>query len=52
MANNNLLEITNLTITDTDGQRLVDHLDLTLRQSKVNVLVGESGSGTVSYTHL
>lgn len=41
----NILEITNLSIADRFGNKLIQHVDLGLKKSKVNVLIGESGSG-------
>ncbi|NWK83497.1 ATP-binding cassette domain-containing protein, partial [Staphylococcus sp. GSSP0090] len=41
----NILEITNLSIADRFGNMLIHHVSLGLKKSKVNVLIGESGSG-------
>lgn len=40
----NILEITHLTIKDNKGVELIRNVDLALKEGKVNVLVGESGS--------
>ncbi|WP_105992832.1 ATP-binding cassette domain-containing protein [Staphylococcus simulans] len=40
-----LMEIKNLNITDNSQHTLINHLNLTVNEGQVNVLIGESGSG-------
>lgn len=42
---NNLMEVRGLTIRDQQGHVLVEDIDLDIIAQKVNVLIGESGSG-------
>ena len=51
----NLLEIDNLNIkfmSDQETVNAVRDVSITLRSGEVLGIVGESGAGTVSYTHL
>ncbi|MHD0397753.1 ATP-binding cassette domain-containing protein [Staphylococcus simulans] len=42
---NTLMQIKHLNITDKQQRPLIQHLNLTIYEGKVNVLIGESGSG-------
>ncbi|MCO1692212.1 hypothetical protein FA455_32110 [Pseudomonas aeruginosa] len=51
----NILEIRDLAVEFLSGeqrQRVVEGVSFDIRQGETLALVGESGSGTVSYTHL
>ncbi|WP_436854341.1 ATP-binding cassette domain-containing protein [Staphylococcus caeli] len=41
----NILEMTNLSIEDNIGNHLLYQVNIAVREAKVNVLIGESGSG-------
>lgn len=45
MTKLNIIEVKGLTINDSKGQSLLNHVDLSIKTQQINAIIGESGAG-------
>ena len=45
MTKLNIIEIKGLTINDSNGQPLLNRVDLSIKKQQINAIIGESGAG-------